>query len=287
MNLNHETNNHDSQINDSADNKSLSSRINLNTKKLHSNFDKFTFTYLKVFYQNYRVNRQTLQLFFHILSTFEDSLDEQIENDNQWSNLLSEVYPRKFRRKDKLQKTLEFLYFGDKTKFSKPIMKEQIDFVSHIQNVSKEKPYLLLAYMHVIYLGILTGGITVSKEMKKCDNLLCDLKSYSKKEKLDNCMGFFEFDVDNIKLFKNQFKENYDSLTYKAFNEEQKKEIIEESIYVYNKIYDCFTELFNHNKSKSEKKSLFSFKELLQMIAIACGVLLSYFYLKNNGFVSI
>lgn len=90
-----------------------------------------------------------------------------MEKDNRISAILAQVWFPAVARTEALYTDLMFLY-KDEAKFSSLILPLQIQFTDHIGQVAKGKPHVLLAYSHVLYLALFTGGrITRPKIMNQ------------------------------------------------------------------------------------------------------------------------
>ncbi|GME93211.1 unnamed protein product [[Candida] boidinii] len=136
----------------------LGNRINMATRDLHDKIDKLMTLKFALAIRDPKIYRQGIQLFYHLFVAIEKSLFREMENNTKYSEMLQNVYKPAMLRTDKLRQDLMFFYNDKPEKFEEAILPEQIKFVNHIYKTTADKPYLLLAYMHVLYLALFAGG---------------------------------------------------------------------------------------------------------------------------------
>lgn len=227
-------------IPDKNDLGALANRINLETKTIHDKLDKSVSMSFIMAMKDYKLYRQGLQAFYHIFVAIERNLNKL--------ELLPEFWDEKIARKESLEKDLQF-YYGHK-KWLTPYHKNQIEFQQHIDEIANTKPYLLLAYCHVMYLALFAGGQVMKKSLSKNIGFFPIKKGASNNDILNQGMNFFNFDVPSDNDLKLSYKEAYELATRNSLTEDQKLEIIEESKYIFQKNFDCINELEAYNLSK-------------------------------------
>ena len=96
-------------------------------------------------------------------------------------SILREVWTPALARTEPLRKDLNFYYDNDASKFEEPIMKEQIEFVQHIQKQIREKPYLALAYGHTMYLALFAGGRILRSNIMRAAGLFPQVEGLNRR----------------------------------------------------------------------------------------------------------
>ncbi|EEQ40010.1 hypothetical protein CLUG_04138 [Clavispora lusitaniae ATCC 42720] len=248
----------------------LANRINMETRSLHNKIDKLVTLKFALALRDYKIFRQGLQSFYHVFATIEECLYKQLENeDSEWTPLLRNVWKPEMARREKGQQDLLFYYDGRKEKFMTPIMPAQIEFVNHIRQVTSEKPYLLLAYLHVMYLALFAGGRVMRSSISRATGLFPRKDGLSHGEIVKEGSNFFSFDVEDENTFRLLYKRDYELQTRNNLTEEQKLEIIEESKYIFQQNAKCVIELEHHNLSRIKSKWSYFFVTRGYYIAIA------------------
>ncbi|KAI5966513.1 HMX1 [Candida pseudojiufengensis] len=230
----------------------LANRINLETRSLHDKVDKLVTLKMAIALRNYKVYRQGLQSFYHIFKSIENSLNYQFENNSndKYVIMLKKVWKSEISRTTKAEKDLLFYYDNDKSKFENPKMKQQIIFSQHILNKTKEKPYLLFAYLHVMYLALFAGGRLMRSSFIKATGFYPHKNNLKHEEIIKLGTNFFTFDVENEDNLRIEYKKNYELITRIGLTEDEKLEIIEESKFIFEQNANCLIELENYNLEK-------------------------------------
>ncbi|ODQ81494.1 hypothetical protein BABINDRAFT_179216 [Babjeviella inositovora NRRL Y-12698] len=267
----------------------LGNRINHGTREAHNKIDKMMMIMFGLAIRDAKIYRQGLQSFYHVFDTVEKCLDRQIKDGKpehtEYTTMLSKIYKPEIRRTEKLRQDLLFYYNGHEEKFADPVMPEQIKFAQHIQQVSAEKPYLLLAYLHVMYLALFAGGRIMRSKLTQASGLFpqVDGKTTAEVSKLGT--NFFTFDVEDENVFRVLYKRDYELLTRNSLTEEQKLEIIAESQYIFEQNGKCVKEIEARNllklKSKMAYKAAFYGYYVLILLAVAFVAYFSRRLLNN------
>lgn len=233
----------------------LANRINSETRSLHNKIDKLVTLKFAIALRDYKIYRQGLQSFYHVFATTEKCLARQLEDkDDEWSQLLLKVWKPEMARTAPGQRDLLFYYDDDKSKFMNPIMPEQIEFARHIEQVTREKPHLLLAYLHVMYLALFAGGRVMRSSISRATGLFPQKDGLKHEEIVKLGTNFFQFAVPDDQTFRLLYKRDYELATRNALTEAQKLEIIEESKYIFQQNAKCVIELEHHNLTRIQKK---------------------------------
>ncbi|GMG38205.1 unnamed protein product [Ambrosiozyma monospora] len=225
----------------------LGNRINMATRSLHDSINKTVTLKFAIAIREPKVYRQGLQLFYHIFDTIEEALFREMNRDTQYTEMLRNIYKPEVLRKEKLHTDLLFFYNGRADHFEKPILDKQIEFVNHILSVTEQKPYLLLAYLHVMYLALFAGGRIMSSQVTKSLRLFPQVKDLTFEEVVAQGSNFYKFDVEDMETFRVLYKRDYELQTRNFLTEQEKDEVVEEAKYIFKMNGVCVSELEQHN----------------------------------------
>lgn len=238
----------------------LANRINLDTRTLHNKIDKLVTLKFAIALRDYKIYRQGLQSFYHVFATVEQCLYEQLaDTSNEWTSILLKVWKPEMARRERGQQDLLFYYDNRKDKFMSPIMPAQIEFLNHIRQVCKEKPYLLLAYLHVMYLALFAGGRVMRSSISRATGIFPQKDGLKHDDIVKLGTNFFQFPVDDENTFRLLYKRDYELATRNSLTEEQKLDIIEESKYIFQQNAKCVIELEHHNLGRIKTKWTYFF----------------------------
>lgn len=259
----------------------LANRINLETRLLHNKIDKEMTLKFALALRDPKIYRQGLQSFYHVFQAIEESLFREMEAESEWSDALKKVWKPEMKRTEKAEQDLLFYYDNDRSKFEKPIMSEQVKFAERILNGTKEKPYLLFAYLHVMYLALFAGGRIMRSSLSKATGLFPQKDGLKHEEIVKLGTNFFTFDVTDENLFRILYKRDYEILTRNRLTEEQKLEIIEESKYIFRQNSKCISELERHNMKRITQKWSYIVISKGYYVVLVMGILAIFYYLRR------
>lgn len=231
----------------------LGNRINAETRSAHNKIDKLMTLKFGLAIRDPKIYRQGLQSFYHVFKTVEECITRQIAESEEWGPMLQEIFKEPIRREPRARQDLMF-YYGDLEKFAEPIMPAQIEFSLHIRKVTSKKPYLLLAYLHVMYLALFAGGRLFRLQLAKATGLFPQVKGKTTAEVSELGTNFFKFEVEDEQLLRIAYKRDYELLTRNGLTEEQKQEVIDEAVYIFEQNAKCVTELEHHNLARLKGK---------------------------------
>merc|ERR1712129_243034 len=128
-------------------------------------------------------------------------------------------YLSKLKRAPAFEKDLYF-YLGSEWKESATPTKAVQDYIHHLKQIEKEKPYLLIPYCFHLYFAMLAGGKMIKKMAIRTMNL-----------PKNQGVGIFKFDDEvNQARLKNDFKKTINMIPLTVV---QKEEIMKESVNVF------------------------------------------------------
>ncbi|TID29149.1 hypothetical protein CANINC_002106 [Pichia inconspicua] len=266
----------------------LGNRINMETRSLHNQVDKLVTLKFAIAVRDPKIYRQGIQMFYHFFCAIEDSLMRELSNENsKYTEMLRAVYKPEMLRRDKLYRDLMFYYGGNPDKFSKPILSNQIEFTEYIRRTTAEKPYLLLAYMHVLYLALFAGGRIMASQVTRSLGLWPKVKGTSYNDFIEEGTNFYKFDVPDMEVLRVVYKRDYELATRNFLTESEKEEIINESKFIFQQTADGIKEIEQHNLHRikgSISYHLFTkgYYALILLLAIIPLLILSYYYLSKT-----
>ncbi|OBA19126.1 heme oxygenase [Metschnikowia bicuspidata var. bicuspidata NRRL YB-4993] len=262
----------------------LANRINMETRALHNKIDRLVTLKFAIALRNHKVYRQGLQSFYHVFATVEDCLYAEMERPGSpWSETLRKVWKPEMARTARGQQDLMFYYDDDQSKFMAPMMPAQIEFVSHIRAVVADKPYLLLAYLHVMYLALFAGGRVMRSSVSRATGLFPQKDGLKHEQIVKLGTNFFLFDVPDEENFRLLYKRDYELLTRNFLNEQQKTDIIAESMYIFEQNARCVNELQEHNLAKILHTWQYFVWQRGGTAAVMLVVLLAVYYMVRFG----
>lgn len=230
----------------------LANRINKETRTLHDKVDKMVTLKFAIAVRDAKIYRQGIQFFYHVFSAIEDAMEIQLNTPSKYQEMFQAVYKPEMLRREKLYSDLSFFY-GDDSKFSQPIMPQQIEFADHIRKTIANHPYLLLAYMHVMYLALFAGGRIMSSQVAKSLGLFPHVEGKSYEDVIAEGTNFYHFDVEDMEVLRIVYKRDYELATRNFLTEEEKQEIISESKYIFEQVAEGISEIERHNIQRITK----------------------------------
>lgn len=263
-----------------TDTGALGNRINAETRAAHTKIDKLMTLKFGLALRDPKIYRQGIQMYYHIFSAIEESLDREINANTRWSPVLREIYKPAIKRSDKLFSDLLFYYNNDASKFSRPMFLETIDFVQHIKKVTQDKPYLLISYLHVLYLALFAGGRIFRSKLAKAVRLFPQVPGKSYEEVVLEATNFFRFDVEDEDAFRIAYKRDYELQTRNHLTESEKRDIIEESKEIFERNATCVKEIESHNMKRLQSKMMYRVFTRLHYIAVVLLVAGLFYYAR-------
>jgi len=137
-------------------NETFSDELRLKSKNIHDKSDKLVNLKLAIALTDLKLYGLVLKDFYHIFKTIEDQVAKHQTNEK-----IAELWMPELSRKEAFEKDLEY-YLGINWCQFEP-SKVVNDYVSHIYTVTDDEPELLIAYIHTMYLAILSGGYIIKK----------------------------------------------------------------------------------------------------------------------------
>jgi heme oxygenase len=204
-------------------------------------------------------------------------------NQGRVNKILAQTWRPEVARTYALEQDLLFLY-QDKNKFQNPKLNRQIEFVEHIRRVSKDKPHVLLAYGHVLYLALFAGGRSTRAKILAQNELFSDLAqgvaSDSARNNIAyNATNFLHFQVEDELSLRAEFKSTYELATRNELTEQEKQEIIDESIEIFQRLLQCLKEIEQTNlqsqRARKQKDRYYGVAIYL-MVLLTCLVYFVY-----------
>jgi heme oxygenase len=191
-----------------------------------------------------------------VFRTFEECWKEQMsrQQGDRIADILRQVWTPAMVRTDALTEDLKFFYGQDESKFQTPIMTQQIEFVDHIRQVTTQKPHLLLAYGHVMYLALFAGGRILRSNIAKAAGLFPQIDGMTFEEVALKGTNLFRFQVDDEESLRVTFKTRFELATRNALTEQEKRDIIDESLEIFRRNSACIAEIESKNRDAMVQK---------------------------------
>lgn len=262
----------------------LANRINKATHAIHNQINNLISIKIIFAVRDPRIYRQGIQSFYHVFRTFEECWQEAIaENkDERITEILKEVWTPAMVRTGPLEKDLLFYYDGAREKFETPIMQSQIDFVNHIKKSLREKPHLALAYGHTMYLALFAGGRILRSNIMRSTGLFPQVPGLSTEEVALRGTNLFRFDeIEDEEALRMGFKSRFELSTRNTLTEQEKREIIDESMEIFQRNIVCVKEIAAKNTLAMTQKLGYKAFQASKVVLIALLIFLAFYQLRR------
>jgi heme oxygenase len=266
----------------------LANRINKATHSIHNKINNLISMKMVFALRDPRIYRQGIQSFYHVFKTYEECWQEEMNKiikkgapEARIQSILREVWTPALTRTEPLRKDLNFYYNNDASKFEEPIMKEQIEFVQHIRNQIREKPYLALAYGHTMYLALFAGGRILRSNVMRAAGLFPQVEGLSAEEVALRGTNLFQFQVEDEDALRMGFKSRFELATRNDLTEQEKQDIIAESQEIFRRNILCVSEIAEKNKTALLQKFGYRALQTLKFVFIALLVFVVFYQLRR------
>eukprot|EP00997_Jenningsia_sp_PLL12_P003138 NODE_1570_length_1124_cov_54.238140_g1279_i0.p1 GENE.NODE_1570_length_1124_cov_54.238140_g1279_i0~~NODE_1570_length_1124_cov_54.238140_g1279_i0.p1 ORF type:complete len:353 (-),score=6.98 NODE_1570_length_1124_cov_54.238140_g1279_i0:22-1080(-) len=206
----------------------LGSAIRRGTMKKHIEAEKEPFIkkFLKKKITVYEYRIYLANLYF-VYKKMEE-ITRKLKNDP----ILKVIYFETLHREKPLADDLEYLYGKNWKKIVKPL-KETVDYMNRLEEISKKNPSLLISHMVTRYLGDMYGGQKLSKKVKSMFGFVKKGSEFYRFDQIDKLTKFrmkYEHSLNGIKVVDKMEKEMVDEANiafqcninmFKAMNDEK------------------------------------------------------------------
>ncbi|XP_026748546.2 heme oxygenase 1 [Galleria mellonella] len=193
----------------------FTTRMRKATRKIHSVSDALVNAKFAISLRDEKVWGGGLFIFYHVFTYLEDAKDRLNMAD------FNQLFVHKIlHRKSAFEEDLQHYLGNDWQSIPKSAALE--NYLEHLQNLEKENPKLLMAYVYHLYLGLLSGGQILAKKRKMFGEKSND--TY-----IDKVTDFSGFDIGQL---KKEFKEAMNKIAEDMSQEEQNA-FIDESNQVF------------------------------------------------------
>ncbi|KAM3962241.1 heme oxygenase [Aphomia sociella] len=239
----------------SADLELFTTRMRKATRPIHSVSDALVNAKFAISLTDEQVWSGGLLIFYHVFAYLEDAKDRlNMEDYNQL--FVHNIFYRKKAFEDDLQHYLG----GNWQSLPKSLALE--NYLEHLQELEKENPKLLMAYVYHLYLGLLSGGQILAKKRKVFGEKNTDNEKY-----IDKVTDFTGVDISQL---KKDFKEAMNRIAEKMSDGEQKL-FIDES----NQVFLMNNLIVNSVKGQDQVIKMLLYKASAVVIVVI-GVILAY-----------
>lgn len=142
-------------------------------------------------------------------------------------NVPPEILPEDYHRKEAFEKDLAHFLGPDWTNDYSPRKAVQ-DYIDHLEELKKENPELLIAYVYHLYMGLLSGAQILQKKRSIAQRL----NPLSSKNNKTIGAEATHFENHTASDLKKRMRELVNERA-KGYSEETKKRVIEESLKVF------------------------------------------------------
>ncbi|XP_038218026.1 heme oxygenase [Zerene cesonia] len=233
----------------------FTARMRKATRKIHSVSDALVNAKFAISLRDEKVWGGGLFVFYHIFAFLEDA--KKRLNMADFDKLF--VHKILFR-KHAFEEDLAHYLGSDWCRLPKSAALE--NYLEHLQNLEKENPQLLMAYVYHLYLGLLSGGQILSKKRNMFGDKNAPTDTYT-----DKVTDFTGVDIAQL---KNDFRAAMDEIA-DHMTEEEQQAFIEESNQVF---------LMNNlivNSVGGQNKVLYSlFYKTSAVVLLLAGVVMAY-----------
>jgi heme oxygenase len=206
----------------------LATRLREGTKHSHTMAENTAFMkcFLKGIVEWEPFRKLTADLYF-VYNTLETEIRRHQEHP-----IVGKIYFRELERREKLEQDLAY-YYSDNWRNEIVASQEGQAYVTHILEISKTNPALLVAHSYVRYMGDLSGGQSLRKIVRSALTLPADRGT-----------GLHEFDQLPTPEARREFKAKYrDALNSLPINETLAEQIVDEANYAFELNRNVFHEL--------------------------------------------
>ncbi|XP_063834292.1 uncharacterized protein LOC135083483 [Ostrinia nubilalis] len=194
----------------------FTTRMRKATRKIHSVSDALVNAKFAISLRDETVWGGGLFVFYHIFAFLEDAKDRLNLPDYNRLFVHKTLY-----RKSAFEADLNH-YLGEEWQ-SLPKSAALENYLEHLQDLEKENPTLLMAYVYHLYLGLLSGGQILSKKRKMFGG------KTSEEAYVDKVTDFSGVDIGQL---KNDFRTVMNEISEKMSDDEQQA-FIDESNQVF------------------------------------------------------
>ncbi|CAH0714993.1 unnamed protein product, partial [Brenthis ino] len=190
----------------------FTTRMRKATRKIHNVSDALVNAKFAISLRDETVWGGGLFVFYHIFAFLEDA--KKRLNMSQFDKLfVKDILYRKQAFEDDLTH-----YLGENWR-SLPKSLALENYLEHLQNLEKENPKLLMAYVYHLYLGLLSGGQILAKKRNVFGENNSKKIAYSDK--------VTDFTGEDIALLKKDFRQAMNEIA-ETMSEDEKEAFIEE-----------------------------------------------------------
>ncbi|XP_062565321.1 heme oxygenase 1 [Armigeres subalbatus] len=214
---------------------SFTKEMRLATRDIHNVSDALVNAKLAFALYDSAVWAEGLLIFYEIFKYLEE-------------NVSHDFLPEEYHRTQQFEEDLNF-YLGDNWKVKYQPRKEVCDYLKHLEEIKRENPNLLVAYVYHLYMGLLSGGQILQKRRNISKRFNPFAGNGSGKG-----ASLTTFEGNSIYDLKQKMKKTIDQFG-DSLDEGTRKQMIEES----RKVFEMNNEVIKTVKgvNRANVKSLF------------------------------
>ncbi|VVT45950.1 uncharacterized protein SAPINGB_P000972 [Magnusiomyces paraingens] len=273
----------------------LANRINKATHAIHNKINNLISLKMVFALRDPKIYRQGIIAFYYVFREFEHIWVEFLaqdpttltEDQREIQDILQQVWTPALARTEALELDLSFYYHTESAeafaqKYQNPVMSEQISMLKHMKDVLHEKPYLILAYAHTLYLALFAGGRIMRSSVAKSTGLFPVVPGKTQEEVSANGTHLFKFPmVDDEDALRLDFKRRFELATRNSLSEEQKLEIIAESEEIFRRNIAAVDEVSRKNQRAIVQKFGYKATKFFSIILIIVSIFLLFLQMRK------
>lgn len=189
------------------------------TREIHNISDTLINAKLGIAMSNDRVWAEGLLIFYEVFQYLEGALERHSHS------LIGELDIPGIRRTEAFEKDLSY-YLGADWKKDYTPRESVCQYLKHLEKLENENPYLLMAYIYHLYMGLLSGGQILRRK-----KVLLQKLRFSRKDTLEG-MAVTEITDGSVSKIKKQMTEAMNHIAGEI-DEDIRQKLLEESKVVF------------------------------------------------------
>ncbi|XP_058823563.1 heme oxygenase 1 [Topomyia yanbarensis] len=192
----------------------FSKEMRLATRDIHSVSDALVNAKLAFALYDNRVWAEGLLIFYEIFKYLE-------------LHVAHDFLPEEFHRTQQFEQDLR-TYLGDDWRVDYHPRKEVLDYIKHLEEVERQNPNLLVAYVYHLYMGLLSGG----QILQKRKNMSKKFNPFASKATSSAGAAITTFEDGSIYELKQKMRKIVDDFG-DTLDEDTRKQLVDESRKVF------------------------------------------------------
>ncbi|XP_068241903.1 heme oxygenase 1-like [Palaemon carinicauda] len=194
-------------------------KMRIVTREIHNVSDALINAKLGIAMSENRVWAEGLLVFYEVFRYLEGALERYSHT------LIGELDVPGMRRTEAFEKDLAY-YMGSDWKKNYTPRESVCEYLQHLEEIEKENPYYLTAYIYHLYMGLLSGGQILRRKKTLLEKL-----TFSRKERTEG-MAVTEVTEGTVASMKKKIAEAMNKIA-EEMDEDSRQRLLEESKMVF------------------------------------------------------